>query len=146
MKIKNGKAKLETGEVRFGNYFIKEEAEHMKVTDINAVMTFRVRKAVPVGAFLLQTVEAARGTDEDYSRGMENYLTVLFSSLCTIPDQQFLGEIYAAAEACMKRHPEAYGMPKEEEMTEEAQIAAEKEGKELLEFEEQLKNLPDDAS
>ena len=144
MKIKNGKAKMEPGEVRFGNYFIKEEAEHMKVTDINAVMTFRVRKAVPVGAFILQTVEASKGSDEDFSRGMENYLTVLYATLCTIPDQQFLGEIYSAAEACMKRHTEAYGLPREEAMTEEAQCAAEKEGKELLEFEEQLKNLPDE--
>ena len=143
MKTKNGKVMLEKGEVRTGNYFIKEESEHVKIADLNSVFTFRIKKEIPIGQFVLQGVAASK-EDESSGRGLENWMAVLSSVLCTVPDLQFLEELFAAAESCIKRHPDAYGYPPEEEALDEAaQREAEEEARELMEFEKDLKNLPE---
>lgn len=144
MKIKNGKAKLEAGEIRIGNYFIKEEKEHMKVMDLNSIFSFRINKNIPVGIFLSQAVEEIRKGDESHKKGIANWVAVLWTTMATVPDLEFLEAVYLCAEDCMKRHPEAYGM-KGGEATEEEQTKAEEEYKEMMDFEEELKKLPDDG-
>ena len=143
MKIKNGKAHLEKGEVRIGNFFVKEESEHVKVTDLNAVFSFRVRKAIPVGMFIYQSLEAIRKGEDGHTKGMGNYLAVLWALMSTVPDGEFLETAYLACEDCMKRHPEVYGL-KAGEPTEEDEKKAEGEIKEMMQFEEEVKNLPED--
>lgn len=142
MKIKNGKAHLEKGEVRIGNFFVKEESEHVKVTDLNAVFSFRVRKAIPVGMFIYQSLEAIRKGEDGHAKGMGNYLAVLWSLMSTVPDGEFLETAYHACEDCMKRHPEVYGL-KAGEPTEEEQQKAESEVKEMMQFEEESERLKD---
>lgn len=145
MKLSRSGPKLEKGEIRIGNFFIKEESEHIKVTDLNAVFSFRVRKGIPVGMFIKQSVDAIRKGDEGYEKGTGNYLAVLWALMSTIPDMEFLETAYNACEDCMKRHPEAYGL-KKGEPTEEEQQEAEKEVKEMMEFEEELKKMPEDGN
>ena len=144
MKIKNGKVKLEAGEIRLGNFFIKEEKEHLKVTDLNAVFSFRINKGIPVGLFLAQAVDAIRKGEKDHERGIGSWIAVLWSVLCTVPDKEFLETAYLATEDCMKRHPEAYGM--KGDASEEEQEKAEGEVREMMDFEEEVKNIRDDGS
>lgn len=144
MKIKNNKPILEKGEVRIGNFFIKEEKEHVKVADLNAVFSFRARKDIPIGQFIFQTLEEVRKGEDGCRKGMANYLSVLWALMATIPDGEFLETTYLACEDCMKRHPEAYGMPKGEP-TEDEQQEVEGEMKEMAQFEEEIKNKAEDG-
>lgn len=136
MKLnKKGEPKLEKGEVRIGNFFIKDEPEHIKLTDLNFTFVVRIRKDIPAGMFFKQYVdESARGS-ENHQKGVGNIMAVLWSVLATVPDVEFLETVYYACEDCMKRHPEAYGMPKDD-ATEEQQREAEEEYKEMMDFEQ----------
>lgn len=144
MKLGKSGPKLEKGEIRIGNFFIKEETEHIKVTDLNAVFSLRVRKRIPAGIFIAQSVEAIRRGEDGHEKGMGNYLAVLWALMSTVPDMEFLETAYTACEDCMKRHPELYGL-KKGEPTEEEQQEAEKEIKEMMDFEEELKKMPEDG-
>ena len=99
---------MEAGEIRIGNYFIKEEKEHMKVMDLNSIFSFRINKNIPVGIFLSQAVEEIRKGDESHKKGIANWVAVLWTTMATVPDLEFLEAVYLCAEDCMKRHPEAY--------------------------------------
>lgn len=140
MKIKNGKIKLEPGEKRIGNFVIKDEKEHMKLFDINQVFTHRARKDVPIGMFLEDAYKTL--DDEKVKNGLGNWIAVIFTAFSVVPDMKFLEEVYAASEACMKRQPEAYGMTPDGTDAENDEAA--KEVKEMMEFEQEVKNLPDD--
>ena len=58
--------------------------------------------------------------------------------LSVVPDMQFLSEVYKASEDCMKRHPEAYGMPKNAP-TEKDDAEAMRSVEELRQFEDEVK-------
>ncbi len=139
MKLsKNGEPKLEKGEIRTGNSFIKEEGEHIKLTDLNFTFVVRIRKNIPAGVFFQQYLTEAAGGSDSHMAGLGNIASVMWTVLATIPDVEFLETIYLAAQDCLKRHPEAYGMPKGE-ATEEQQQEAEQEYKEMMDFERQVK-------
>ena len=142
MKVKNGKIKLEPGEKRIGNFVIKDEKEHMKLFDINQVFTHRARKDVPVGMFLEDAYKTL--DDEKVKNGIGNWIAVIFTAFSVVPDMKFLEEVYAASEACMKRQPEAYGLPKQDISDEEDAKVIEEE-RELSDFEKEVKNLPDES-
>lgn len=143
MKIMNDKIKLGAGEKRIGNFVVKDETTHMKVMDINQVFTHRADKRTPVGLFLSQCYETL-GTDESTGKGLGNWLAVIFTAFSVVPDVEFLEETMKASEACMKRHPEAYGLPKQD-ISDEEDAEVIKEEREMAEFEEEVKNLPDEA-
>ena len=125
--LENGKIKLSADEKRNGNFVIKLEKEHVKIFDISQVFTFRVNRFIPIGQFL----EAAYRDmgHEDTHKGIGNYLAVLWTSQAVVPDSQYLEEVYNAAVAAMKRHPDAYGAPAGEVSDEEdAAILEEQKG------------------
>lgn len=142
MRIKNGKIKLDPTERRVGNFIIKDEPEHVKVMDINQIFTHRASKRTSVGLFLKQSFDAL--SDWDVHNGLRNWFAVLFTAFSTIPDMEFLESVMGACKACMERHPEAYGMPPGEG-TEEENAQAEAGMKEMMDFENDLKNMPDDV-
>lgn len=140
MRIRNGKLKLDADERRIGNFIIRDENEHVKVSDLNQVFTHRADKRTPVGLFLKQCYDKL-GTDESTGEGLGNWLAVIFTAFSVVPDVEWLEAVMAASEACMKRHPEAYGYPAD--ATEQEDAAAAQEVKEMMEFEEQVKQMPD---
>lgn len=142
MRIKNGKIKLDPTERRVGNFIIKDEPEHVKVMDINQIFMHRASKRTPVGLFLKQSFDAL--SDGDVHNGLRNWFAVLFTAFSVVPDPEWLTEVYNASEACIKRNPEAYGMPPGEG-TEEENAQAEAGMKEMMDFENDLKNMPDDV-
>lgn len=141
MRIKNGKPKLDPGEKRIGNFIVKDEDGHIKLSDIGGLFTHRMSKATPIGAFLKGAWDEM-SADEQTKKGIGNWIAVIFTVFATVPDVDFMTEVYESAERCMQRHPEAYGMsagPGAEE--ENAQV--EREMKELMEFEESIKGAAD---
>ena len=141
MRIRNGKLKLDANEKRIGNFIVRDENEHVKVSDLNQVFTHRADKRTPIGLFLKQCYDKL-GTEESTGRGLGNWLAVIFTAFSVVPDVEWLEAVMAASEACMKRHPEAYGMPKEEATPEQDERAAE-EVKGMMEFEEKVRQMPD---
>lgn len=135
--LKNNKLRLDKNEKRIGNFVVKSEENHMKVFDINSIFTHRAEKRTPVGQFLEQCYDKL-GTEESTGRGLGNWLAVIFTAFSVVPDVEWLEAVMDASEACMKRHPEAYGMPKEEATPEQDERAAE-EVKGMMEFEEKVK-------
>lgn len=144
MKVtKDNKVKLAKNEKRLGNFVIKNEEEHVKITDINGIFSHRFRKSVPVGAFLEMTYKGVK--DEETSKGLRNYIAVLYAVSSTVPDKQWLEDVYNASVECMERHPEVYGYPRGEVSDgEDAKILEEE--KELSGFVESLPDVPEDAS
>lgn len=133
---KDGKLKLSKSEKRIGNFVIKKEEIHMKVFDINQIFTHRALRTTAVGKFLEQCYDGL--ADEKTSRGLSNYIAVLFSVFSTVPDLEFLETVYKASEDCMKRHPEIYGVPTGDVSDKEQEEIVEDE-KSLLQFEDEVK-------
>ena len=131
---KDGKVKLEKNEVRVGNFFIKMEKGHVKVQDISSLASFRISRSVAAGMWLCAMVEKKA---EDT---LHIYAASLFSALLTVPDDEFVGRLSEAVGDAMKRHPEWYGV-KREELSDEEQAKVVEEEKEKAEFVEQVRSL-----
>ena len=119
MKVgKDGKLKLSKDEKQFGNFIIKNEAEYVKITDINGNMSHRLSKNLNMGQMLAIAIKDKQTT------WIENYsaLVWLFSNIVT--DEQFFLDINKACEDCAMRHPEIYGIK---------ETISEEEDKEILE-------------
>lgn len=137
MKTKNGKVKLEAGEKRIGNFVVKLEKDHVKVSDINQVFTHRANVTTPVGTFMQHCYEAM-SSDESTGKGLSNWLAVIFTAFSVVPDIQFLEEVMKASTDCMERHPAAYGLP-EQNISDEEDAKVIQEERELAQFEQEVK-------
>ena len=115
---KDGKLKLSKDERQFGNFIIKNEAEYVKITDINGNMSHRLSKNLNMGQMLAIAIK------DRQTAWIENYsaLVWLFSNIVT--DEQFFLDINKACEDCAMRHPEIYGIK---------ETISEEEDKEILE-------------
>ena len=128
---KDGKLKLSKDEKQFGNFIIKNEAEYVKITDINSNLSHRVSKQLNIGQMLSIALK------DKQTVWLENYsaLVWLFSNIVT--DEQFFLDINKACEDCAMRHPELYGLKKDISQEEDNEIVAE--AKEVYDSIEQLK-------
>ena len=132
--------KLARNERRVGNFVIKDEENHIKVMDIGSLFTHRVSKGTPIGQFLkLAYDDLSKGGK---GIGLGNWIAVIFLAFSTVPDLEFLTSITDASKACIERHPGVYGYPKERPSDEEDARIIEEE-RELKEFEEKVKQMPD---
>lgn len=132
MKVgKDGKLKLAKDERQFGNFIIKNEAEYVKITDINGNMSHRLSKNLNMGQMLAIAIKDKQTT------WLENYsaLVWLFSNIVT--DEQFFLDINRTCEDCVNRHPELYGIKPDVTAEEDAEIL--QEAKETIEAIEELK-------
>lgn len=141
--LKDNKLRLDKNERRIGNFVIRDEDHHIKVMDINQLFTHRASKQTPVGLFLKQAFDDLTAGDERTGRGLGNWLAVIFTAFSVVPDVEWLNAAMDASEACMKRHPEAYGMRPDGTDAENDEAA--REVQEMMRFEEEVKNLPDDG-
>ena len=142
MKLdKDNRIKLAKNERRIGNFVIKNEAEHVKVMDIGQLFTHRAAKSTPIGQYLAICYDALEKGDST-GLGLRNWLSVIFAAFSVIPDIEFLERVITECEACLKRHPDVYGAPADPG-TDEENAEAEAEAKEMMEFEEDLKKMPD---
>ncbi len=139
MKIKDGKIKLDTNEKRVGNFVIKSDNEYVKICDINRRFIYSVSVSTAAGLFLKSAYDDFK--DEATSRGLTNYIAVLWSLFATVPDIDFLSEVFQSAKSAIERHPEVYGYPAK--VSEEDDAEAVKSVKEMKEFEKEVKEMDD---
>ena len=101
---KDGKLKLSKGERQIGNFVWKNEAEHIKITDINSNLSHRVSKTLNIGRMLEMALK------ERHDNYLGNYASMvwLFSNIVT--DEQFFLDIDKACVDCVNRHKEFYGI------------------------------------
>lgn len=137
MKIKDGKIKLEKNDYRVGNFVLSIEPEHVKVQDINRCFTLRFLKRMPVGIWLENLIK--RGDDGKDS--IKTYVAVIWSVLAVAPDNEYMEDLMKAAQDGLARHPDWYGV--NENPTDEEDAEAIQEVKEMMEFEEEIKNAGD---
>lgn len=138
---KDGKVKLEKGEVRVGNFFFRDEGEneHIRVTDLNSCFTIRVLKRMPLGIWLDNMMDLSR-TDVKGSETLKTWAAVMWSLLAVVPDDQFVKELIKSTEDALNRHPDWYGYDKDADDDEAIQDV-----KEMKEFEEEIRNLEADG-
>ena len=120
MKVGNdGKLRLHRGERRIGNFVYKNEAEHIKITDINSNLSHRISKTLNVGRMLEIAFK------ERHEQYLGNYAAMvwLFSNIVT--DEQFFLDIDKACMACVGRHKEFYGIKEDITPAEDAEILEE---------------------
>jgi hypothetical protein len=132
MKVgKDGKLKLTKDERQIGNFVWKNEAEHIKICDINSQMTHRVAKHLNIGRMLEMALK------EKKDQYLANYaaMTWLFSNIVT--DEQFFLDVDKACVDCVNRHKEFYGIT--EDITPERDKEILQEAKETYEAIEELK-------
>lgn len=138
MKSKNGKVKMERGEVRVGNFFIKEEAEHFKMQDISSMFTLRVKKQTFPGAWIANMLNRGEGGRES----LHVYVATLLAVLSPAPDDVYVAALAEASNDCLRRHRELYGM---KDVSDEEQEKVLEEEQEKAEFIEQVKQLEKDG-
>lgn len=137
MKVtKDGKVKLEKGEVRIGNFFVRDEGEneHIKVVDLNSCFTIRVGKRMPLGIWLDNVLKMGDGGRES----IRTYISVMWSLLSVAPDQEFVKDVLDVSERALRRHPDWYGFDPDGD-----DASATEEVREMTEFEEEVKNYPE---
>ena len=120
MKVGNdGKLRLHRGERRIGNFVFKNEAEHIKITDINSNLSHRISKTLNVGRMLEIAFK------ERHEQYLGNYAAMvwLFSNIVT--DEQFFLDIDKACMDCVGRHKEFYGIKEDITSAEDAEILEE---------------------
>ena len=131
MKVgKDGKLKFSKDERQIGNFIWKNEAEHIKICDINSAMTHRVAKHLNIGRMLEMAIK------ERKDQYLANYaaMTWLFSNIVT--DEQFFLDIDKACVDCVNRHKDFYGIT--EDITPEKDAEIIQEAKETYDAIEEL--------
>ena len=142
MKVnRKGLVKVEKGEIRIGNFFIKDEGstEHYKVQDLNSVFVVRVWKRIPLGIWLTNILSMKEKGHET----LKAWISVVWSMLSVVPDQEFIEGIMKETKACLDRHPDWYGAKKDATEEEHAKAVEQVEG--MKEFEMEVKELADKA-
>ena len=136
MKTKNGKVSLEKGEVRVNNFFFKAEKEHIKVQDINSLISFRIARMTAPGMWLKAMID--KGVEAENT--LHIYAAAMFSVLLTVPDDEMVEAVLETSQSSVKRHPEWYGL-KAEALSDEEDAKIVDGEKAKAEFVEQVKNL-----
>ena len=132
MKVgKDGKLKLSKDERQIGNFVWKNEAEHIKICDINSALTHRVSKHLNIGRML----EMALKERQDVY--LANYAAMLWNFSNIVTDEQFFLDIDKTCVDCVNRHKEFYGI--KEDITPEQDKEILQEAKETIEAIEELK-------
>lgn len=139
MKIskKDGTPRLEKGEVRIGNFFVRDEGdnEHIRVVDLNSCFTIRVWKRMPLGIWLDNMLKRGDSAHES----IKAWVSVMWSVLSVAPDQEFVGNLLEVAKDALERHPDWYGVKSDATPEEDAEAVSDVEG--IMEFESDVKEV-----
>jgi hypothetical protein len=142
MKVsKEGKVKLEKGEMRLGNFFIKEESEgqYIRVIDLNSCFSLRMATRMPLGIWFQNIIEMGEKGHET----IHTWASTMYALLSVAPDQDFVKALVDAVDANIRRHPDWYGGLVES--SEEEDAKAVEELKAIQEFEEDVKKVEDEV-
>lgn len=107
MKVsKNGKVKLDKGEIRIGNFFVRDEgdSQHIRIVDLNSCFTIRVWKNMPLGIWLDNMLSKGESGHES----IHVWIAVMWSVLSVAPDDEFVRSLHGSAMGNLERHPDWY--------------------------------------
>ena len=136
MKVsKEGKVVVTGADRRVGNFVWSNYSDYVAFTDINRTVQTKVSKRTLVGQMLERAIREKSDTF------LHNYAGVLYYLNGLAPDREFIEEAFKAAQACLERHPELYGRG---DVTDAEDAEVIREARELSEFEEGVRNLPED--
>lgn len=137
MKVnKEGKIRLEKGEIRIGNFFVRDEGEneHIRLTDLNSCFTLRVWKRMPLGIWLDNMLKMGEGGLDS----IKAYIAMMWTTFSVAPDNDFVKDLLDASDANFKRHPEWYNSNTDATEKEDASALEEVEG--MSQLEEEVKD------
>ena len=126
MKLKkNGGVRLESGEVRVGNFFARDEGYngHVSLTDVRGCFKIRILKKMRLGAWLEGVIKLG---DAGHVT-IQTYVATMWSLLAVIPDDGLIKDILKAADDALHRHPDWYGVKPDADSAEIPREDAEKE-------------------
>lgn len=141
---KTGKVKLGRRDYRIGNFVVTDEGEHLKVSDINGMVSHRFSTGIAKGQLMKMMLAQARGGDAAARKSLEAYCVVFFNLLSCVPftlkkegdDFDFLSVLNDATVECVKRNRGVYGL--QEDISKEADDRILDEVKEVSELEEKI--------
>lgn len=132
MKVgKDGKLKLSKNERQVGSFIFKTEAEHIKITDINGAMSFRISSKAFQSGRLLELM-----LQEKEQTFLHNYAAMVWNFSGVIPDEVYMLDVNAACVNCVNRHKEFYGIKEDISVEEDNAIVDEQRA-----FVEEVDNL-----
>lgn len=113
--MSDGRVKLEENEVRVGDFFVKRERFHLKITDLNGVFSFRAYCKTAVGMWLDKMWERVAIRDDSSARStLHTYIATMWSFHSVAPDDEYIKDALVATQGALDRHPEWYGVKKKE--------------------------------
>jgi hypothetical protein len=122
MKVgKDRKLKLSKDERQIGNFVFKNEAEYIKISDINSNMTHRVSKSLNIGRMLEMALK------EKNTNWLHNYAAMTWNFSNIVTDEQFFLDIDKACRECINRHKDLYGIKEDISTEEDSEILREAE-------------------
>ena len=133
------KVKLDANEVRVGNFFVKREAEHIKLFDLNGVFMFRAHRRMAIGIWLENLWAMADKGDEGAKNTLKTFIATMWSVYSVVPDDEYIKDALEMAHAALDRHPEWYGIKKD--ATDEEHAEATQEVKEMKELESSMREM-----
>ena len=105
MKVgKDGKLKLSKDEKQFGNFIIKNEAEFIKISDLNGHFTHRISKNLNMG----QMISIALQTKQ--TLWLEHYAALVWLFSNVVADEQFFLDVSKVCDDCINRNMSLYGI------------------------------------
>lgn len=136
MKVtKDGKLIVTKADRRVGNFVYSNYAEYVAFSDISRTIQTKLSKRTLIAQMLERAIK------EKNDNFLHNYGGIIYYLNGVVPDQRFIEEVFKAANECLDRHPELYAR-KEVSDEEDAKIIQEE--KELREFEEEVRAMPEE--
>ena len=133
MKIsKDGKVILTKNDRRVGNFVYSNYPDRVAFSDINGTVRTSVSKRTLVGQMIADAIEKRS------DNFLHNYAGYLYYINGVAPDHELIKDVFAAAEACLKRHPELYGAAV---LSDEDDKRVIQEERELMEFENDVRKI-----
>ena len=124
---------MEKGEIRIGNFFVRDEGdnEHIRITDLNSCFTLRVWKRMPIGIWLENMLKSGDGGKDS----LKTYIAMMWSVMAVAPDNEFVADMLNGAHSALTRHPDWYGSKEGATPEEDKEAQEEVEGMMALEDE-----------
>lgn len=137
MKItKDGKLKLARNDIQLGNFVATLGETAVRLSDISQMVRITISRRTTNGQYLELCFN-----EEQYRTGLEHEARLAFYLFAVAKDAECMSDILKALDACVARHPDVYG---KQDGTDEEHEEATREVREMTEFGEEVKNLPDD--
>lgn len=103
--LQDGKVRLEKGERRIGNFFIKLEDNHVKIQDLSSMFTHRVSRRLAIGIWLENMMKLG----EKGEPSLKAYFATAWTVFTVVPDDAAIDGFVKLSTEAINRHPEWYG-------------------------------------